>query len=131
LSGTSKALAERQTGRSRATRWLSPTAMVVGVLAVALLPLASPGNLYVQTVLILTLLLVVSSSGWNIISGFAGYVSLGQSAFIGVGAYTVGILSLHWKGVSPFLLAPLGGVTRRCSRRSSAWWRCALAATPS
>jgi ABC-type branched-subunit amino acid transport system ATPase component/ABC-type branched-subunit amino acid transport system permease subunit len=111
LSGTSEALAERQTGRSRATRWLSPAAMVVGVLAVALLPLASPGNLYVQTVLILTLLLVVSSSGWNIISGFAGYVSLGQSAFIGVGAYTVGILSLHWKGVSPFLLAPLGGVT--------------------
>jgi ABC-type branched-subunit amino acid transport system ATPase component/ABC-type branched-subunit amino acid transport system permease subunit len=106
-----EAVAERRSGRSRVPRWLRPAAIVVGVLLVGLLPLAEPGNLYIQTVLILTLLLVVSSSGWNIISGFAGYVSLGQSAFIGVGAYTVAILSLHWKGTSPWLLAPLGGVT--------------------
>ena len=29
----------------------------------------------------------IMASGWNIISGFAGYVSLGQSAFMGLGAY--------------------------------------------
>jgi branched-chain amino acid transport system permease protein len=83
--------------------------VTAGVLVVALLPLAFPGDTYLQTVAILTLLLVVTASGWNIISGFAGYVSLGQSAFIGLGAYTVGIISLH-TDVSPFVLAPLGGL---------------------
>ena len=49
-------------------------------------------------------------AGWNIIGGYTGYISLGHSAFIGVGAYTAGILAGGWD-VSPFLVAPLGGVT--------------------
>ncbi|HZD73390.1 MAG TPA: branched-chain amino acid ABC transporter ATP-binding protein/permease [Actinomycetota bacterium] len=96
-------------GRQRVPGWLRPAAITLGVLVLAVAPLGFVDNLYIQTVAILIFLLVVSCSGWNIISGFAGYVSLGQSAFIGVGAYTVGILSTHWE-VSPFLLAPLGGV---------------------
>src|SRR6266511_812334 len=103
------AVAERAGGRSGVPRWLRPAVITAGVLVLALAPLGFTENTYIQTVLILTLLLVVSSSGWNIISGFAGYVSLGQGAFIGVGAYTVGILSRH-TDVSPFVLAPLGGV---------------------
>jgi ABC-type branched-subunit amino acid transport system ATPase component/ABC-type branched-subunit amino acid transport system permease subunit len=103
------AAAERAGARSRVPGWLRPAAVTAGVLLLALAPLAVIDNLYIQTVAILIFLLVVSCSGWNVISGFAGYVSLGQSAFIGVGAYTVGILSKHWE-VSPFLLAPLGGV---------------------
>jgi ABC-type branched-subunit amino acid transport system ATPase component/ABC-type branched-subunit amino acid transport system permease subunit len=104
------ATAERAGGGSRVPGWVRPAAVTAGVLVLALAPLAFVDNLYIQTVAILIFLLVVSSSGWNIISGFAGYVSLGQSAFIGVGAYTVGILSKHVE-VSPFLLAPLGGLT--------------------
>jgi ABC-type branched-subunit amino acid transport system ATPase component/ABC-type branched-subunit amino acid transport system permease subunit len=104
------AVAERAGERPGVPGWLRPAAVTAGVLVLALVPLAFIDNLYYQTVGILIFLLVVSSSGWNIISGFAGYVSLGQSAFIGVGAYTVGILSKHTE-VSPFLLAPLGGVT--------------------
>jgi ABC-type branched-subunit amino acid transport system ATPase component/ABC-type branched-subunit amino acid transport system permease subunit len=103
------AVAERAGGRSGVPRWLRPAVITAGVLVLTLAPLGFTENTYIQTVLILTLLLVVSSSGWNIISGFAGYVSLGQGAFIGVGAYTVGILSRH-TDVSPFVLAPLGGV---------------------
>jgi len=104
-----EAVAGRASDGARRGRWLGGAGVAAGVVALALVPLARPGDLYVQGVLILTLLLVVAGSGWNVISGFAGYVSLGQSAFIGVGAYTVGIASLHWK-VSPFLLAPLGGL---------------------
>jgi ABC-type branched-subunit amino acid transport system ATPase component/ABC-type branched-subunit amino acid transport system permease subunit len=110
VTATRAVASERAAGRPRALRWLQPSLVTIGVLVLALVPLAIADNLYIQTVAILTLLLVVSSSGWNIISGFAGYVSLGQGAFIGVGAYTVGILSKHWE-VPPFLLAPLGGVT--------------------
>jgi branched-chain amino acid transport system permease protein len=110
VTATPAATGERAAGRPRLLRLIQPSLVTAGVLALALVPLTMADNLYLQTVAILTLLLVVSSSGWNIISGFAGYVSLGQSAFIGVGAYTVGILSRHTE-VSPFLLAPLGGVT--------------------
>lgn len=85
--------------------------LVIGLAALLLLlfPLVEPDDLYRQTVLILVFVLAVMATGWNVIAGFAGYVSLGQSAFLGVGAYTVGLLSQHWD-VSPLLLAPLGGV---------------------
>ena len=78
-------------------------------LALVAYPLVRPGDQYHQTVLILIFVLGVMATGWNVIAGFTGYVSLGQSAFLGLGAYTVGLLTrvVH---VSPFLLAPLGGV---------------------
>lgn len=48
---------------------------------------------------------VILASAWNILGGFAGQVSLGYSAFLGIGAYTTVLLSL--KGVDPFwTLAP-------------------------
>jgi ABC-type branched-subunit amino acid transport system ATPase component/ABC-type branched-subunit amino acid transport system permease subunit len=78
-------------------------------LALLLFPVVSPDDRYRHTVLILVFLLAVMAVGWNIVAGFAGYVSLGQSAFLGLGAYTVGIISQH-VAVSPMMLAPLGGV---------------------
>lgn len=83
----------------------------IGVAALALLvfPVLQPDDLYRQTVLILVFVVAIGAVGWNVIAGFAGYVSLGQSAFLGIGAYTVGILS-RYVDVSPLLLAPLGGV---------------------
>ncbi len=80
----------------------------LGVTLLALVPVVS-GNIYLQNLLIMTFLLAVLASGWNIIGGYAGYISLGHSAFIGVGAYTAGILANRW-GVSPLVVAPLGGV---------------------
>jgi branched-chain amino acid transport system permease protein len=78
-------------------------------LALVAYPLLRPGDQYHQTVLILIFVLGVMATGWNVIAGFTGYVSLGQSAFLGIGAYTVGLLTkvVH---VSPFVLAPLGGI---------------------
>jgi len=49
---------------------------------------------------------VILASSWNILGGFAGQVSLGYSAFIGIGAYTTALLSL--KGVDPYATLPLG-----------------------
>jgi branched-chain amino acid transport system permease protein len=85
--------------------------IVLGLVAAGLVlyPLIGSANAYRETVLIQIFLLAVMAGGWNIISGYTGYVSLGQSAFLGIGAYTVGILSLH-VAVSPLLLAPLGGI---------------------
>ncbi len=78
-------------------------------LALAAYPVVRLDDVYGQSVLILVFLLAIMAGGWNIMAGFTGYVSLGQSAFLGIGAYTVALLSLRLH-LSPFLLAPLGGV---------------------
>jgi branched-chain amino acid transport system permease protein len=51
---------------------------------------------------------VTLASAWNLLGGFAGQVSLGYSAFLGIGAYTTVLLSL--KGIDPFLTLPLGAI---------------------
>jgi branched-chain amino acid transport system permease protein len=75
-------------------------------------------NRYYQTIIILSLLLAIMASGWNIISGFAGYVSLGQTVFLGIGAYTTAILSLRvfgpdefgQGGANPFYFIPISAI---------------------
>jgi len=51
---------------------------------------------------------VILASAWNLLGGFAGQVSLGYSAFLGIGAYTTVLLSL--KEVNPFITLPLGAL---------------------
>jgi ABC-type branched-subunit amino acid transport system ATPase component/ABC-type branched-subunit amino acid transport system permease subunit len=82
---------------------------LLGLLALLAFPFLARDDLYRQTVLFQTFLLAVGALSWNIISGFTGYISLGQSAFLGLGAYTTALLSLHL-GISPFIVAPLGGL---------------------
>jgi branched-chain amino acid transport system permease protein len=48
---------------------------------------------------------IVLASSWNILGGFAGQVSIGYSAFLGIGAYTTALLAL--KGWSPWATLPL------------------------
>ena len=71
-------------------------------------PLVS-GDLYYQNLLIVTFLLAIGASSWNIMGGYAGYLSLGNSLFIGLGAYTTGILAAK-DHVSPFLGCLVGGL---------------------
>jgi branched-chain amino acid transport system permease protein len=59
--------------------------------------------------LILTFLLAIGATGWNIMGGYAGYISLGNSAFVGLGAYATGILAAK-DNVSPFLGCLVGGL---------------------
>ncbi len=51
---------------------------------------------------------VILACSWNILGGFAGQVSIGYSAFIGIGAYTTVLLAL--KGVDPYLTLPLSAL---------------------
>ena len=82
--------------------------ITLALVVLAVFPLVS-GNLYYQNLLILTFLLAIGASGWNIMGGYAGYISLGNSAFIGLGAYTTGILAAK-QHVSPFLGCLVGGL---------------------
>jgi ABC-type branched-subunit amino acid transport system ATPase component/ABC-type branched-subunit amino acid transport system permease subunit len=86
--------------------------VVVGLalLALVLYPVVSD-DLYYQNMIILSLLLAIMGSGWNIISGFTGYVSLGQSAFLGIGAYTTALFAVRvFEGASPFWFIPISAV---------------------
>lgn len=86
---------------------------IVVVLAAALsFPELFP-NPSVMTIAVTTLMYVGLASSWNMIGGFAGYISLGQSAFSGLGGYVLALLCEHLgvgAGYSPFALVPLIGV---------------------
>jgi len=54
------------------------------------------------------LLLAVLAQGWNIIGGYAGYASFGNSVFYGLGSYGVAIAMVQWR--LPFSVGMLFGV---------------------
>src|SRR3954447_11304715 len=83
-------------------------ALVAGVLLV-LYPIISD-DIYYQNMIIFSLVFAIAASGLSIITGLAGYVSLGQGAFIGLGGFTVGILATRHPDTSVWLWVPLAGV---------------------
>ena len=83
---------------------------VILLALLALVPIVVQDSKYYQSVLIVCFLFAIMASGWNLISGLAGYVSLGHSVYLGIGMYTGAILGKAW-GVDPMFLIPLGAIT--------------------
>ncbi len=52
---------------------------------------------------------IALASLWNLLAGYAGLVSIGQQAFVGLGGYTLFLTAL-WLGVNPLVGVPLAGV---------------------
>ena len=52
---------------------------------------------------------VALASLWNLLAGYAGLVSIGQQAFVGLGGYTL-FLSALWLGLNPLIGVPIAGV---------------------
>jgi branched-chain amino acid transport system permease protein len=59
--------------------------------------------------LVLILIWGASAAAWNVAGGYAGQVSLGHSAFFGLGAYAAALLGTRW-GLSPWLGLAVGAV---------------------
>jgi branched-chain amino acid transport system permease protein len=59
--------------------------------------------------LVLILIWGASAAAWNIAGGYAGQVSLGHSAFFGLGAYAAAISATRW-GISPWIGLAAGAV---------------------
>jgi len=78
---------------------------LVVLLVCAIVPPLGSG--YVQSVFYIAVLYVALSYGWNLIAGYAGYLSFGQVTFFGIGAYAValGVTRLHL----PWLLCAFAG----------------------
>lgn len=60
-------------------------------------------------VLIMVFLYSTMGTSWNILSGYAGQISLGQSVFVGIGGYVSSVLYVQF-GVSPWI-GMLAGIT--------------------
>ncbi len=96
----------QQTSRSR---WVALVALLLLLLVVPLArSIIGPFN-YVLQLLTVTLMWVAMTSSWNIIGGYASYISLGHGVFMGVGGYVSGLMLVHY-GYSPFATAALGGL---------------------
>jgi branched-chain amino acid transport system permease protein len=84
------------------------TTVAALIVVLCLLPVVKVSDYY-QNLAVLTFLLAIGATGWNMIGGYAGYISLGSSVFIGLGAYTTGILAAK-HGVSPWVGCWAGGL---------------------
>jgi branched-chain amino acid transport system permease protein len=84
-------------------RYLGYGVLAVLLAASAIVPLSANG--YILSLFYISLLFTGLAYGWNIISGFAGYLSFGQITFFGLGAYIVAIGTTRFHGE---------------------WWVCAL-----
>jgi branched-chain amino acid transport system permease protein len=63
--------------------------------------------------------LIALASMWNLLAGFGGLVSVGQQAYIGIGAYSV--IALADQGVQPYLAVPLAAVTCAIFALPTSW----------
>jgi branched-chain amino acid transport system permease protein len=105
-------LLEETPGRKPGTRSRLVT-LIVGLGLVLLFPIIAipifDAYSYVLQVGMLILMWIAMSSSWNIIGGYAGYISLGHGVFFAIGGYTAGLALAHW-GISPFLFLPISGL---------------------
>jgi branched-chain amino acid transport system permease protein len=95
----------RVTRSRRNVAWTGIGALVV-VVVFALLPYVYGSgtlSLLIQAFIVLTL-----ASMWNLLAGYAGLVSVGQQAFVGIGAYIVLVLNIH--GLSMFTGVPIAAI---------------------
>ena len=95
------------------SRLLRPIALLAIVVFVGIFPVVIAPNDTFNTIAVFTLIGAIAVVGWNIFSGYSGYISLGHSVFYGLGAYTFGLASVDWHipgGWEPFLLLPLAGL---------------------
>ena len=77
-------------------RWVA-----LGALA-ALVALPAVLSSYLLTVFILIFFYGYLGQAWNIVGGYAGQLSVGHAAFVGIGAYTAAVLSQQ-AGLTPWV----------------------------
>jgi len=79
-----------------------------GILVLLAAPFITSNSFY-QHLMIMVLFWTLLGASWNLLGGFAGQVSFGHAAFLGIGAYVTMLLYLNL-GVSPLLGMLAGGI---------------------
>lgn len=103
----------------RAARSYRMTAgvMLLGVAVLAALPFLVFAT--VTDALVNLFVLLVLASMWNLLAGFGGLVSVGQQAYVGIGAYSV--IAFADMGVLPYLAVPLAALTAAMFAVPTSW----------
>jgi branched-chain amino acid transport system permease protein len=66
-----------------------------------------------MSIAVFAVMFMAAVSGWNIFSGYSGYLALGHAVFFGVGAYTIALTAQDWHvpaGWTIMALLPLCGL---------------------
>lgn len=105
MTDTAVSRTVRVTRSRRSALWIVGVAVVL-VAVLAYLPYLVYAN--VTDLLVNIAILLTLGVTWNLLAGYAGLVSVGQQAYVGVGAYAVLVLATN--GVSPFVAIPLGAL---------------------
>jgi len=90
---------------ARRRRQLVLAASIAAVVAV--LPFGVR-DVYLQNILVLTLMYAALSQSWNILGGYCGQISLGHAIYFGLGAYVATILYTRY-GILPWFGMLVGG----------------------
>jgi len=93
------------TRSQRNVAWTGGVALIIVLVLVRLPYIVYAGT---TTILVQAFIVLTLASMWNLLAGYAGLVSVGQQAFVGLGAYFVLILALH--GFSPFAALPVAAI---------------------
>jgi branched-chain amino acid transport system permease protein len=83
------------------------TGAVILLLALVLLPVVAGRNL-IQDLIFLFYMLALAQC-WNLLAGYAGLISVGQQAFVGLGGYLLFAFTLI-AGLNPLIAIPLAGL---------------------
>jgi branched-chain amino acid transport system permease protein len=94
---------QRSTGASR----LGAVLAVVALAALAALPWWG-GRDDMRTIVEIACYLALAQM-WNLLAGYAGLVSVGQQAFVGLGGYGLFVFAI-WLGLSPLAALPAAGL---------------------
>jgi branched-chain amino acid transport system permease protein len=81
---------------------LAALSLLLGIPAVS-------GSTFVVHVFVTICVFGALSTAWNILGGYAGQLSLGHTAYYGIGGYTAALLLQHF-GLSPWLGMPVGAI---------------------
>jgi len=100
-------------GRFTFVRRYGKTVVLLALLAIAIaFPLVF-SNSFVTGLALFALMFAAAATGWNIFSGYTGYIALGHATYFGLGAYALAIMCQDWKiqgDYTPFLLVPAAGL---------------------
>ena len=106
-AGTSKASRGFRIETAAPAARLSAAVLGVILLALVLLPAFAGRNL-IQDLIFLFYMLALAQC-WNLLAGYAGLISVGQQAFVGLGGYLLFALTLPG-GINPLLAIPIAGL---------------------
>ena len=93
----------------RTTRASRLGAVVAVLVLIVLLSLPAWGGPSAMRILVEFIALLVLAQMWNLLAGYAGLVSIGQQAYVGLGGYALIVLADDL-GMNPFVAVPLAGL---------------------